>query len=142
MVEATKWLDAARHLKWTGVSNTEILSNLRRLSEAGHEIMIRIPVIPGVNDDEQDLRLVGGFLASLPRLPAVELLPYHNIAEAKYAGLGKEYGLDICPPDAAHMKRCAAILCEYGIRVAASFVLTATPEAGRFLGFVTVRPER
>jgi pyruvate-formate lyase-activating enzyme len=46
------------------------------------------------------------------------LLPYHNIAEAKYAGLGREYGLDdVRPPSAEHMKRCAAILGEYGIGI-------------------------
>lgn len=112
-----KLMDDARHQEWTGVSNAEILANLRRLSEAGQEILVRLPLVPGVNDGEENLRQTGAFLASLPTVPAVELLAYHHIAEAKYAGLGREYGLDIRPPDAEHMRRCAAMLDGYGIRV-------------------------
>jgi len=112
-----KLLDTARHIKWTGVSNEIILSNLRRLAETGSRIQVRVPLVPGINDDEENLHATGEFLASLPKIPSVELLAYHNIAEAKYAGLGREYGLNnIRPPDAEHMKRCAAILGEYGIR--------------------------
>lgn len=115
-----KLMDDARHIEWTGVSNADILANLRRLAEAGQALLIRIPLIPGVNDDEDNLRQAGAFLAGLPLPPPVELLAYHNIAEAKYAGLGLEYGLaQVRPPDAAHMKRCGAILAEYGIRVMA-----------------------
>lgn len=112
-----KLMDDARHCEWTSVSNSEILSNLRKLSEAGSRIQVRLPLIPGINDDERNLRATGQFLASLPRLQAVELLAYHNIAEAKYAGLGRAYGMDIHPPNAEHIKRCAAILGEYGMRV-------------------------
>jgi pyruvate formate lyase activating enzyme len=110
-----KLMDDSRHREWTGVSNADILSNLRRLSELGHEILVRIPVIPGVNDDEGNLRATGKFLASLTRVPPVELLAYHNIAEAKYAGLGQEYGLNIHPPDMERMKWCGAVLSECGI---------------------------
>lgn len=112
-----KLMDDARHRAWTGVSNADILANLRRLLQAGQEILVRMPIIPGVNDDESSLGAAGEFLASLPKVPAVELLAYHNIAEAKYAGLGREYELEIRPPEAAHLKRCAAILGEYGVRV-------------------------
>ncbi len=109
-----KMMDESRHREWTGVSNADILSNMRRLSEAGHKMIVRIPVIPGVNDDEENLRATGEFLASLPNIPSVELLAYHNIAGAKYAGLGREYGMeDVRPPDAEHMKRCAVMLGEY-----------------------------
>jgi pyruvate formate lyase activating enzyme len=113
-----KLMDESRHVEWTGVPNTNIHANLRRLSEMGHAIIVRIPVIPGVNDDEDNLRATGEFLSSLSHVPGVELLPYHNIAEAKYTGLGREYKMrDIHTPDAGHMGRCAAILGEYGIGV-------------------------
>jgi len=112
-----KLMEESRHIQWTGVLNTDILSNLRKLSAAGSRIQVRVPLVPGINDDEENLRAAGEFLASLPRVPEVEFLAYHNIAEAKYAGLGRECGMDICPPDAKHIKRCAAILGEYGIRV-------------------------
>ncbi|MEZ0395426.1 MAG: glycyl-radical enzyme activating protein [Anaerolineales bacterium] len=113
-----KLMDAARHRAWTGVSNEDILSNLRRLSELGPKILVRLPLVPGVNDDGDNLRATGKFLASLPHVPPVELLAYHNIAEAKYAGLGLDYGLSaIRLPTAENIQRCAAILGEYGIRV-------------------------
>jgi pyruvate formate lyase activating enzyme len=113
-----KLMDDTRHRDWTGVPNDDILSNLQRLSELGHEILIRIPVIPGINDDEENLRATGTFLASLPQAPKVELLAYHNIAEAKYAGLGKEYVLPgIQSPTPERMKECAAILNSHGLEI-------------------------
>jgi pyruvate formate lyase activating enzyme len=113
-----KLMDDTRHREWTGVSNVNILSNLMRLSELGHEILIRIPVIPGVNDDEENLRAAGTFLASLMQVPHVELLAYHNIAEAKYAGLGREYALPgIQSPTPERMKESAAILSSYGLEI-------------------------
>jgi pyruvate formate lyase activating enzyme len=111
-----KLMDDARHRQWTGVSNAIILSNLRKLSEAGQKILVRIPVIPGINDDEENLRQAGGFLATLPHLPQVELLPYHNIAEGKYAGIGREYGLkEIHPPTQVQMQAHKALLTSYGL---------------------------
>ncbi len=113
-----KLMDDARHRAWTGISNADILSNLRRLSELGHEIRIRIPVIPSINDDEENLRATGTFLASLTQFPKVELLAYHNIAEAKYTGLGKEYTLpEIQSPIPERMAECAAILSSYGLTI-------------------------
>jgi pyruvate formate lyase activating enzyme len=113
-----KLMDETRHRRWTGVSNELILSNLRRLSELGHKVIVRIPLIPGINDDEENLRQTGAFLASLPNVPPVELLPYHNIAEGKYAGLGMNYELaEIHPPEAKYVNICAALLAEFGLYV-------------------------
>ena len=113
-----KMMDEDRHRKWTGVSNARILSNLRKLSEGGHEIIIRIPILPGINDDEDNLRQTGRFLASLPKIPRVELLPYHNLSEGKYSGMGKEYTLtDIHPPTAEDMQGHIFLLSEYGLAV-------------------------
>jgi pyruvate formate lyase activating enzyme len=112
-----KLMDDNRHRHWTGVSNELILSNLRKLSELRHTIIIRIPLIPGVNDDKDNLQQTGAFLASMPNVPPVELLPYHNIAEGKYFGLGMEYELEIRPPEAEHVKKCRAFLTEFGLHV-------------------------
>jgi pyruvate formate lyase activating enzyme len=113
-----KLMDDARHRRWTGVSNTTILANLRRLSEIGHKIIVRIPIIPGINDDEENLRQTGSFLSTLPNVPAVELLPYHNIAEGKYAGLGISYELaEILPPTQEHMQTITTLLAGYGLTV-------------------------
>jgi pyruvate formate lyase activating enzyme len=113
-----KLMDSDRHLKWTGVTNEKILSNLRKLSELNQNLMIRIPIIPGINDDEDNLQQTGAFLASLPVQPAVELLPYHAIATSKYNGLGLEYRLDnIQPPSPEEMQAHVAVLKEFGLQV-------------------------
>ncbi|RPJ38992.1 MAG: glycyl-radical enzyme activating protein, partial [Chloroflexi bacterium] len=88
-----KLMDDARHRQYTGVPNGLILHNLRALSERGHNIILRVPVIPGVNDDAKNLNEVGEFAASLPKLERVDLLPYHPSAEGKYERLGKPYRL-------------------------------------------------
>ena len=113
-----KLMDDTRHRKWTGVSNAVILSNLRRLSELGNEIIIRIPLIPGINDDEENLRLTAVFLKSLPNVPPVELLPYHNIAEGKYAGMGMDYSLsEVQPPSQEQMQSKISLLSGLGLKV-------------------------
>jgi len=113
-----KLMDDLRHQQWTDRSNKIILSNLRRLSELGQNIMIRIPIIPGINDDEDNLRQTGEFLASLPTRPPVELLPYHDIATAKYADLGLDYGLNgIRPPTQEQMLAGITTLKKYGLQV-------------------------
>ncbi len=113
-----KLFDETRHRKWTGVSNATILTNLRKLSELGHKIIIRIPIIPGINDDEENLRQTGSFLSSLPNVPPVELLPYHNIAEGKYAGMGMNYELTgIHAPAQGQMQTVIALLTGYGLTV-------------------------
>ena len=113
-----KLMDDARHRRFTGVPNGPILANLRRLADLGSALLVRIPVIPGVNDDEENLRQAGTFLAALAQVPPVELLAYHNIAEAKYAGLGLEYGLaEVRPPDAGRMAAVGGLLRTYGLQV-------------------------
>jgi len=113
-----KLMDDTRHIRWAGVSNVLILSNLRQLSEAGHRILIRIPIIPGINDDEGNLQQTGAFLASLPNVPPVQLLTYHNIAEGKYAGLGMEYELPkIQSPTPHRIEEISTILRTYGLEL-------------------------
>jgi pyruvate formate lyase activating enzyme len=74
-----KLMDDERHCEWTGVSNVDILSNLRNLSAAGQELLVRIPLIPGINEDDGNLLALGEFIASLPHVPSIELLAYHNM---------------------------------------------------------------
>ncbi len=84
-----KLMDDARHRAFTGVPNGLILDNLRALSKRGHHIQLRVPVIPGITDDEQNLEAIGMFAASLPHLERVDILPYHLSAAGKYERLGK-----------------------------------------------------
>jgi pyruvate formate lyase activating enzyme len=113
-----KIMDEARHRQFTGVSNGLILENLRRLSALGHTLLIRIPVIPGVNADAESVRQFGAFLAGLPQVSGVELLPYHRIALDKYARLNLPYALpDVLPPSEAQMAEIAQQLRQWGLSV-------------------------
>ena len=84
-----KCYDSEKHKKYTGTSNELILSNLKRLLQSGKAIWIRIPIIPDVNDNEEELLTIKAFLSSYGCPEKVELLPYHDMGEHKYAALGK-----------------------------------------------------
>ena len=88
-----KLVDDARHREVTGAPVGPILANLRALSERGHAIRLRVPVIPGVNDDDESIRQIAAFAASLPHLQGIDLLPYHTTAADKYARMNKPYRL-------------------------------------------------
>lgn len=89
-----KLIDESRHKMYTSVSNKPILANLRKLAEAGAHIVVRIPLIPGINDDYENVELCAETLAQLTPLGGVELMPYHDIATAKYKALGMQYKLE------------------------------------------------
>lgn len=113
-----KLMDDAGHRAFTGAPNAPILANLQALSRLGHNLVIRIPLIPGVNADDESLREMGVFLAALPRLTGVELLPYHRLGRDKYARLNKPDGLpDTPPPSAERLAEAAQVLARYGLPV-------------------------
>jgi pyruvate formate lyase activating enzyme len=113
-----KHMNSTRHREVTGVPNEVILENLRRLSAVAANLIVRIPLVPGINDDEQNLVESGKFLASLPRIECVELMGYHDIAQAKYEALGRQYALtEIKPPTENEMHHAAEILRNYGFVV-------------------------
>jgi pyruvate formate lyase activating enzyme len=111
-------MDDELHSRYTGVSNQHILRNLKSLSEHGHLVYVRIPLIPGVNDDETNLRESAKLLASLPNVTGVELMGYHDIAAAKYEALGMSYQLNgTKPPTAEHLQQAGSILEGYGLKM-------------------------
>ena len=90
-----KSMDAETHLKWTGVRNELILENLVTLAATGASINIRLPLIEGVNTDDENMRATVAFVKGLAGKPKpVSLLPYHKIAENKYAKLGRTIELE------------------------------------------------
>jgi len=95
-----KCLDDEKHEQMTGVSNQKILDNFRRLrAELPEvEVVVRTPVIPGVNDSEADIRAIAEFVDDAGGASAYELLPYHGFGEPKYARLGKHYRLSHLDP--------------------------------------------
>jgi pyruvate formate lyase activating enzyme len=106
-----KTMDDSQHRALTSVSNRLILENLRRLSELGHSIILRVPVIPGINDGADNIRSIGAFAAHLPSLDRVELLPYHRIGVEKYGRIARPYSLpEADPPSQERMARVSQIL--------------------------------
>lgn len=113
-----KLMDDARHRAFTGVSNALILANLQALSRLGHNLLVRIPLVPGVNADADSLRAMGEFLGALPHLTGVELLPYHALGQDKYARLNKPYRLpETVPPSAQALAAAAGTLAQFGLSV-------------------------
>ena len=87
-----KAMNDETHRRVTGVGNGRILGNLAKLADGRVDIIIRIPVIPSVNDDLENMRRTAAFLKPLAGIRLVELLPFHKLGEAKYLSLGLEYG--------------------------------------------------
>lgn len=113
-----KLMDEERHRRFTGVTNRHIVENLRALSAHAHRIVLRLPVIPGVNDDEANVRAVAALAASLPHLAGVDLLPYHRIGVDKYARLDRKYRLlQTGVPSRAKLDGIAATLTAAGLEV-------------------------
>lgn len=94
-----KLVDAALHTRYTGVDNRRILQNLRLLGGMNVPFRIRVPLIPTVNDTEDNLRATAALLADMPLLEKVELMRYNRAAGAKYAGVDMAYRPDF-PEDA------------------------------------------
>jgi pyruvate formate lyase activating enzyme len=113
-----KDLDPVRHRLNTGVDNAQILANLRLLSETGVDIIVRIPLIPGINDDDTNIERTGEFLAGLPRRHPLHLLPYHRAAIAKYRKLGIGCRMEhVVPPSGEHVADVVQRLSTYGLSV-------------------------
>ena len=83
-----KCADTERHRQYTGVGNERILENLRLLLDTGATVWVRIPIIPTVNDTEEEMRRIKEILASCKSPERIELLPYHGMGEHKYRDLG------------------------------------------------------
>ncbi len=113
-----KLMDSEKHKKYTSVSNRKILDNLQKLSEEKAKILVRVPLVPGINDDRENLERCGEFLAGLPQLEGVELMPYHAIGQAKYQSLGMEYKLEgITPPTDGQIRQAEELLAGYSLKV-------------------------
>jgi pyruvate formate lyase activating enzyme len=112
-----KLVDDARHRRYTGVSNASILANLRALSAAGHRIVLRMPVLTGVNDDDDNVRAAAVLAAGLEGLERVALLPYHPLGADKYPRVGRSEAPAFRTPTPARLQEIAAILRGYGLTV-------------------------
>lgn len=111
-----KHMDSAVHEKFTGVPNEKILGNMKRLGETGAKIVIRIPVIEGVNATEDNIRKSAMFVKEHLPMAKMELLPYHKFGFGKYEALGLPLPSETFEaPTKEKMERLFAILQEVGV---------------------------
>ncbi len=89
-----KMIDEKKHKKYTGKSNNRILNNLRRLTANGHRVAVRIPLIAGINDDDNNIDKTVEFLKTLDHVEQINLLPYHSGGSLKQKRLGKKQHRD------------------------------------------------
>ena len=92
-----KFIDSKKHENYCGAPNELILENLKSLGETQTTLLIRIPVIPTINDDMEEMTAIFEFIKDMKNIEAVHLLPYHNIQTDKYKRLGKQYTLSEIP---------------------------------------------
>ncbi len=113
-----KHIDRVKHKSHTGVSNGSNLENLKRVGRSGTPVEIRMPIIPGINDAEEEIQRAARFLSGVEGIERIRLLPYHKLGESKYARLGKEYRLRALePPGKDHMEEIAAWIRPFGLKV-------------------------
>ena len=122
-----KHMDSERHRQLTGVGNERILANVKLLTELGTNIWFRMPLIEGINADEENIEATASFIASLcspldpqGRSPKIHLLPYHDIGKDKHRRRGTVYnpdGITMGEPSEATLDRCRRQFEQHGISV-------------------------
>ena len=112
-----KHVDSATHRKYAGVPNELIHANLRMLADAGHEIQVRVPCIPGVNDSASQVKEISQLVVNAG-IGQIVLLPYNSSAGAKYDWIGTPYELaERTTQTAEYMQELAAICRAAGLVV-------------------------
>ena len=123
MLVDLKLMDSGKHRRYTGVGNELILQNIRLIAEAGHPFQIRIPLIEGINADEQNIEQTARFLSLLTSHFSpltVNLLPYHDVGKDKHLRMGSRYnpqGYPMSTPTEESQQRCRQQLEAYDLHV-------------------------
>jgi len=113
-----KHIDLGKHQKSTGVSNVLILKNAQRIAEAEKPLIIRTPVVPGVNDTVDEIAAIARFIKDFRNLQYLELLPFHRLGEGKYHALGRDFpACHLRTPQKEKMRELAAAAEASGVRV-------------------------
>lgn len=113
-----KMMGSMKHKKFVGVSNKLILENAMKLSISQVPMVIRIPLIPTYNDDEENIKATAIFARKLNTVEEIDLLPYHHFGESKYRILGKKYKLkNLQLPSQGQVHIVKEIIESYGFKV-------------------------
>ena len=128
MLVDLKLMDSEKHRRYTGVGNELILQNLRLIAAAGHDFRIRIPLIEGVNADEENIEATARFLSTLNsqfsmfnvQCSIIHLLPYHDVGRDKHRRMWSRYNpeqLPMATPTEETLERCRRQLEAKGLKV-------------------------
>lgn len=106
-----KHIDPIKHKSLTGYTNENILEMALYLSQIQKPVWIRYVLVPGITDNESDLKRLRAFTDTLNNVERVEVLPYHSMGEYKWRQLGIDYKLkNINPPDKSSLEKAKSIL--------------------------------
>jgi pyruvate formate lyase activating enzyme len=111
-----KLIDSAAHRRYTGCGNASILGNLHILNEIGKPFVVRVPLVPGVTDTDQNLAGIAQTLQGMHGLQRVDLLPYNKAAGSKYEYAGMRFKPDY--DESTDINLNTAIFEQAGIKVA------------------------
>ncbi len=113
-----KTMHEQKHIAYTGESNRLILENLRKLAAEGKKVIVRIPVVSGINDDPANISETAAFLRSLEGVSEISLLPYHRLGRGKSRGINKgNSSMEFSPPTEKSLEKIKADLESSGFRV-------------------------
>jgi pyruvate formate lyase activating enzyme len=114
-----KHMDPTIHRQVTGVDNRLILQNAIRIAREKIPLVIRVPLVPTINDDVASITAIAAFVSeNLEGVLGVEVLPYHVLGRGKYRPIGLEYQLDdLTPPEAEHVAGAREIFADSGVEI-------------------------
>lgn len=113
-----KAMDPELHKRLTGLDNEIILKNAEELLKSNKDVLVRFPLIPGLNDDTENIEAIGKFVSQLRECSKVEILRYHKMGIGTYEDLGNTYSIPfVQPPENDDVQRVADILKKYDLHV-------------------------
>jgi len=111
-----KHMNPIKHKEYIGHDNALVLENAKKISDFGANLTIRVPVIPGFNDSEEEIFEIAKFAKSLKNVKRMHILPYHRLGRDKYTGLNRDYLLDnILPPTMDKMQKLLKVVTDLGL---------------------------
>lgn len=111
-----KIMDSTKHKKYTGVDNAQILASIAAASKINSNIIVRVPVIAGINDDDENMLAMCSFLKEKTSIRKVELLPYHKLGFEKMVAL-EIPATEFATPDEEKMKRLQKLIVQQGLDI-------------------------
>lgn len=113
-----KVFDEAKHKELTGISNRNVLDNIKKLDALGKPVIVRTPLIPGATDDMENLCSIASYIKDMKNLVRYEILNFNPLGEGKYRGLDRENKyIDARPEKNDRLEEIKSVLSDYGVDI-------------------------